>query len=135
MKIDLENINPGTWFDFSDGEGRICLRICAIEDLELIRKQTRKKKIEYKRGQRFEYEEINNRLEDDKVWDFAIMDWKGVYDADDKEIKCTKENKIMLMRQSVEFANFIAKCLEDLEKIIGQENEEAEKNSETSQDG
>ena len=135
MKFDLENINPGTWFDFPDGEGRICIRVCALGDLEKIYKITRKPKIEYKRQGRYEYEIINKQLEDELSWDFAIVDWEEVFDADGKVIKCTLENKAMLMRKSVTFANFIATCLEDLERIMAQEDEEEVKNSETSQDG
>ena len=42
MQVNLENLNPGTWFEMEDG-GRICLRVCAGDDYRAIRKAATKK--------------------------------------------------------------------------------------------
>lgn len=120
--FDLENLNPGIWIDYDEeGKAQVCIRICAGDDLKYIRKKTVKKKIEYKNGQRFEFEETNEDLFRELLWDFCIVDWKGFIGKDGKEIECTKENKLLLMGKSIEFAKFLGEALEK----VGQENREA----------
>ncbi len=125
MKFDLNNLNPGTWFDVDEGEGRVCLRICDIETIKRIRKQTVKKRKEYRLNQRYAYDEVNEDLDFELTWDYIIIDWKELYDINDKEIPCTKENKILLMSQSVKFASFIAECTDELSRIEEKEEKES----------
>lgn len=127
MKFDLNDLNPGTWFDIEDA--RICLRVCAGKDLDVIHKKTRRRQIEYKRGQRFEWEEIDNDKEFKLVNDFIIMDWENICDATGVALDCNPKNKNKLLRESPMFSGFIANCLERLNADIGLEKEEAEKNS------
>ena len=37
FKVDLKNLNPGTWFTM-EGGGKVCLRLCAGDDYLAIRK-------------------------------------------------------------------------------------------------
>jgi len=56
LKLDLNNLNPATrfYFDEDDKDGAyIDLKVCAGKDIEAINKKTIKKKVEYKKGQRF----------------------------------------------------------------------------------
>ena len=125
--FDLDNLNPGVWIDYDEeGKAKVCLRICAGDDLKYIRKKTVKKKVEYKNGQRFEFEETNDDLFREFLWDFCIVAWSGFIDKEGKEIPCTKENKILLMGKSIEFAKFLGEALEK----IGEENKEAREEEE-----
>ena len=135
MKFDLDNLNPGTRFDFPDSDAWVCLRTCAGDDLKAIHKQTRKKKIEYRRGQRFEYQEINEGLESRLLWDFCIMDWGGLFDKHAKPIACNTEMKVLLMGKSVVFSSFVVECLDKLNQAEARDEEKREKNSSSSQNG
>lgn len=134
MKFDLEDLNPGTWFDLPN-RGRICIRLCAGDDLKRIQKITRKKKEKFKYGRRFEYEIVNEPLEDEMIWDFCIIDWEDIVDQKNDPIECTKDNKLLLMNKSVTFANVVANCLDQLTEATEEEKEEEEKNSLSSQGG
>lgn len=128
MQFDLENLNPGTWFDFPDSDARVCLRVCAGDDLDEIHKQSRKRIVEYKKGQRYEFVKTDEALETDLLYDFGIMAWENINDAEGNAIECTKENKLLLMGKSVVFASFMVKSVEKLEKIEAEHEEETEKN-------
>ena len=114
MKFDLQELNPGTFFDFGEDGGRISLRLCAGDDLRDIQKATVKKRVEFKNGQRYEVEDVNEALRGEMLWDFSIVNWEKFFDAQGKEIPCTRENKILLMGKSPRFANFVASCLQEL---------------------
>lgn len=127
--LDLENLNPGIWFSYRDSDvAKVCLRTCAGDDLREIRKVTVKKKVEYKNGTRFPYEEANEELFRELLWDFTIVDWKGFVDAKGNLIPCTKENKLLLMGKSTAFSDFVTDCLEILKGDAEKEKEEEEKN-------
>jgi hypothetical protein len=71
------------------------------------------------------------RAERGDVWDYAIQDWEGFKDArTGQAIKCTRENKIALMKLPV-FDRFIARCQQLLAESGVQEAKEEEKNSST----
>jgi len=127
MKFDLAELNPGTWFEIEDA--RVCLRICAGKDLDEIHKKTRKLQIEYKRGQRFEWEAIDSDKEFKMVNDFIVMDWENICDATGTPLDCNPKNKNKLLRESPMFSGFIGRCLERLNTDIGAIKEEEEKNS------
>ena len=135
MKFDLDNLNPGTRFDFPDSKAWVCLRTCAGDDLKAIHKQSRKKRIEYKRGQRFEYQQIDEKLESKLLWDFCITDWGELFDAQGKSIPCNTKMKILLMGKSVVFSSFVAERLDILNQAEAQDEEKREKNSSASQNG
>ena len=136
MKINLSNPNPPTKFFFDEEDhsrGWVELRICAPEEMGKIDKQTIKKRNEYRRGQRYEIEDINEKARNRLLWDVLIYDWGGIVDENDKQIKCTTENKVMLMDTVAKFAMFVGIKMDELTEGIGDEAEEQEKNSSSTQ--
>jgi hypothetical protein len=132
MRFDLNELNPGAWFDVVEGkpeEGRICLRVANGEAIDDIRAQTIKKKVEYRRGQRFETEEVNDKLYSELLWDYTIVGWEGIADAEGKEIPCTRANKSKLMRGSLVFQRIVADNLDKLNEDLIKQQEAEEKNS------
>lgn len=127
MKFDLENLNPGTWFDFEDG-GRICLRSLSTEEAMSITKKTTKPKVEYKYQQRFSFEETDEDKQFALMWDAIIVDWEGIETADGKIMDCTTENKVKLMKKSPVFSRAIRRFLEKLNELEAAEKEEETKN-------
>lgn len=129
--IDISDKTAGYWFDL-EGGGRVQLRPMNIDALKDVRKQTVKRKVEYKRvegrAERFEVEDINEDLQSELFWDYVIMSWENLLDAAEKPIPCTKENKMLLLTRSTKFVTIIN---EALRKIADDENikmEKAEKN-------
>jgi hypothetical protein len=127
MKFDLENLNPGTWFDFEDG-GRICLRSLSTEEATAISKKVTKTKVEYKQGQRFSFEETDDDKAFSLMWDSVIVAWEGIETADGKPLECTTENKLKLMRKSPVFTRTIRGFLEKLTELETTEKEAEGKN-------
>ena len=68
------------------------------------------------------------------LWDYQIVDW-NIVDGDGKKIKCTKENKLLLMGNSAEFVNFVVDSLNQLAKDEQKRREKSEKNLLNSQRG
>jgi len=132
MKFDLNELNPGMWFEYEDGSFSVQVRLCAGVDLERIFKATEKKRVEYKRGGRFEYFDIDHDKRDELMWDFCIMDWNRIEDGKGKELPCTTENKLLLMKGSVLFSEFIADCLEKARDAVQDAKDGQEKNLQTS---
>ena len=118
MKFDLNELNPGAFFSFDEYEGEdgggVTIRLANGKTLDEINKACIKKKVEFRRGQRHEVIIDNDELRSKMLWEYVIIDWKGLYDQDGKEIPCTKENKVMLMQGSVKFSSFIGNCVEKL---------------------
>lgn len=135
MKFDTKNV--GTWFWFGEQEenGGVCLRVCAGKDIREIDRLTSQTKKEYKRGNRHEYKVVDEKMYDELLWDFCIVDWKQVGIDGRKDVECSKENKILLMNHSVEFASFVGNCLERLSETELTAGEAEEKNSRASQNG
>lgn len=128
MKFDLDNLNPGVWFEYDDKSFSVEVRVCAGIDLERIFKMTEKKRVEYKRNSRFEVFDIDNEKRDKLMWDFCVLNWKGIQDGKGKELACTIKNKIKLMKGSVLFASFIGDCLEKLSADSALIQKDREKN-------
>lgn len=117
MKFNLKDPNPGAWFDLVEGkpeEGRICLRQLNHDAARALEKQTTKRQVEYKKGQRFEYTDSDPDLYTELLWDYCILDWQGIEDEKGKPIPCTRENKVVLMRGSLEFQRMVAEGLDRL---------------------
>lgn len=121
------DLNPGILFDM-EGGGKVRLRVCAGEDFRNIRKQTLKKKVEYKNAQRFAYDDIDEDLENKLLWDFCIIDWENLFDASGSPIPCIKENKVLLMGKSIKFSRFVLDSLNKLAEINSEQVEAESKN-------
>lgn len=118
-----------------DGGGRVELRTLSYDVLKKINKQTTRKKVDFKKVEgtpgRFEYEEVNEDLQNELFWDYCIVSWENLYDSKEKEIPCTKENKVLLMSRSTQFAKFVADSLATLGEDEKIQAAVTEKNSET----
>ena len=129
--LNLEE-KTGIWFDM-DGGGRVQLRTLSYDALKKISKQSTRKKVDFKKVEgtpgRFEYEEVNEDLQNELFWDYCIVSWENLFDSKEKEIPCTKENKVLLMSKSALFAKFIADSLKTLAEDEELQAEVAEKNS------
>jgi len=133
MIIDLDKLNVGTWFSM-EGGGQVCIRVCAGDDYRMIRDQVVKVRSEIvfdpktRQAQRLKEEVIDDRLLTELLWDFCIVEWKDLYDANEKPIPCTREMKSLLMGRSPKFFTFVSGCLDRLREIESAEAEALEKN-------
>lgn len=131
MKFDLKDLNPGAWFDIVDGkpeEGRICLRVANDATLKAIKKQSVKPCVEYKHGQRFEFNKVDEDLSSALLWDYCIVSWESIQDPDGKDIPCDRDSKFILMTGSRQFAKIIGECLKKLAEDEAKAAQEEEKN-------
>ncbi len=128
------DLNPGTAFTM-DGGGIVYLRVCAGDDLRDIRKRTVKKKVDHKKVdgnlQRMVWEEVDEDLQNELIWDFCIVKWENLYAdaAKTVAIPCTTENKLKLMGRSLVFSKFVSESLGTLRTNLEAEEEDLEKNS------
>jgi len=131
--LNLEE-SSGSWFEM-DGGGRVELRTLSYDSLKKINKQSTRKRVDFKKVEgtpgRFEYEEVNEDLQNELFWDHCIVSWENLFDSKEKEILCTKENKVLLMTKSAQFAKFVADSLQTLNEDEVTQAEVAEKNSQT----
>ena len=127
MKFDLNDLNPPTWFTHEQG-GQIAVRAIPINITKKIERDTTKKKVEFKRGQRFEVLNVDDEKQNEMMWDYAIVDWKKITDDKGAPLECTKKNKVALMNGSVLFATWFAECFEIVSDQFQREKEISEKN-------
>lgn len=130
-KFALSNLNPGSWFSFNENDpesGSICVRTINDAERNKIRKATRKKRVEYKRGQRFEVEDFDDDAFTKMLWDYCIVDWKDLEDDDGNPIECTVDNKLKLIREHVGFQLFVSNCIEKVTEEIEDHLRLVEKN-------
>ena len=129
--FNLDDLNPGAWFDYEDG--RVKVRVANPEILSEINKKHIKKRVEYKKIgrtnelQRFEVTDPDDDSAREAIWDYVIQDWEG-FETLDGELECTTENKILLMNKSAKFYEFIDKCIQRLTLDVNKEVEASEKN-------
>lgn len=134
MKFDLEK--SGEWFTFFESEitqngetkyhppiadaGRVCFRISDTEAIEQIYAKTRKKTSEFvlnpktrqmEKVKSYDQTPEQERVEREMIWDYAIVAWENILDANGKDIPCTLENKMKLMNIP-QFARFAGRCLQ-----------------------
>jgi hypothetical protein len=128
--IDTEEITP-RFFEM-EGGGRVQLRTISVADFKAIQKQTVRKRVDYKKVDgtpgRFEFEEINQDLQNELYWDAVIIGWENLTDRRGKDIPCTKENKVLLMTRSKKFLEFVVDSLKTLSEDEAARQESEEKN-------
>ena len=135
-KIDLITGN----IEYEDPEGDARVKVRPMTTFIEERLSQRKKAVEHvinpktRQMERITYypdlSSEQERKDRDDVWDFVITNLKGFKDKSGKDIKCTRENKIKLMRVPV-FERFIARCFEILANTGVNEDKVLEKNSST----
>ena len=131
MKLNFNDPNPGVFFPFNDDNpdaGGVCLRVLPMDELKRIEKATTKKRIEYKKGQRFEVLTVDNELKERLVFDYMITDWPGLTEDNGDPIECDADNKVRAMNKFVKFANFVSSRMEMLEADSMELKASAEKN-------
>ena len=124
--FDLENLNPGVTFTH-ENKWSVTLRMITAEVFTDLQKRAVKRKREFKDGQIYEYDDIDQDLHNEITWDYCIVDW-DIKDQHKKPIECTKENKIRLMGNSAEFSLFVSQCLGEMTDQLQQKRETLEKN-------
>jgi hypothetical protein len=131
MIFDLEELNPATMFFFDDDDeskGGVELRVLNKDALDNINKKCIKKKVEYKKSQRYEFQEVNEKLHTEMMVDYTITGWAGLKDKAGTEIPCTLENKVKLMNGSTFFTQFYSAKMEILNQAIAEQGEALTKN-------
>ena len=128
--LNLEE-KEGKWFEM-EGGGKVELRSLSYDALKKIDKQVSVKRVDFKKvegtPERFEYKETNEDLQNELFWDYCIISWENLFDSKEKEIPCTKDNKVLLMTKSVMFARFISDSLQILAESEAKQTEALEKN-------
>jgi hypothetical protein len=128
--IDTEEITP-RFFEM-EGGGRVQLRTISVADFKAIQKQTVRKKVDYKKVDgtpgRFEFEVIDQDLQNELYWDAVIVGWENLMDKKGDPIPCTKENKVLLMTRSKKFLEFVVESLKTLSEDEAAQQEIEEKN-------
>jgi len=128
MKIDLNDLNPGAWFDW--GDAQVCLRSVNADKMREIDAQTTKPAVDVRKGIRFTFDKITSPdLRRELMWDYMIVDWKNIQDAEGNELPCTKENKMLLMGRSAAFLKFVMENLKVLDEAEEAHEKALEKNS------
>jgi hypothetical protein len=127
----FDDANPGVEFEHEDG-WKLSLRVCTMEELDNIRKETSKKKEAFKKVgnsyQRFAWDEVDDKKQSQMIWDYCITAWEGIYGKDGKDIPCTAENKYMMMQKSQPFAKFVTESMQKLNSDEEEQKTESEKN-------
>lgn len=118
--FSIKDPNPGAWFKFNEDDpdsGDICVRAINQVKRSEIQSKCVKHKVEYKNGQRFEYNETNDEKFSEMLWDYVIVDWNKLEDDEGNTLTCNIETKLKLMLENVGFAQFVANCLTILEEL------------------
>ncbi len=150
MIIDIDKKAEGEWFTFFGSHfenGKIVyddpkpdagrVRIRSMAPLLEERQANRKKKYEHvfnpetRAMERLGYyEDLTHeeaKKERDDLMDYVITGLENFYDKANKEITCTRENKLKLMEIPV-FDRFVARCLQILAEAGVKAGEAEEKN-------
>jgi hypothetical protein len=131
MRFNMQDLNPPTRFLFDESDpdgGWIEIRRCNGDALDSIREKTIKRRVEFRRGQRFEVTDVDDRLYSEMVWDYSITGWNGLEDENGVPIPCSKETKAALMRGSLKFSEMVSGFLDKLDDAEAERKEEFEKN-------
>lgn len=133
MPIDINNLNPAAKFFYSKDEW-VEFRTIPMSKLREWRKETIDPKVEYYspdgyNGQpyRYEIEDVNDDKLFELMWDYQIVNW-NIADPKGKEIPCTLKNKILLIANSKEFADFALSSIRKLNEDEEKRREKLEKN-------
>jgi len=134
--MNFESKNSGRWFWFDDkspDSGGLCLRILTVDESRRIDKLTTKSKFKPIRGQMTEIKTVDEELRDRLVWDYCVMDWKGVC-LDGKSLEPNTDTKVLMMKNNT-FAVFFLDKVSELNDELEMSKELLEKNLETSSSG
>lgn len=131
MNFDLDDLNPGIWWDFVPGKpemGAVRLRLMSSDELLRVTQATTKEGVEYRNGKRYTKPIVDMETQNAMVSDYIIVDWRGVLNSKGEDIPCTAENKALLLGKSVIFSEFVATCLEKMKESLNEKEREVTKN-------
>lgn len=142
--FDTKQLNPGAWFTYDNDpkikesdRAKVRIRPLSEETLSELLEKHVQEKVEYrkknKRGelQRISYMDFTPEAKKAykyDLWDYVIAEWTNFVDADGKEIKCTRANKILLMSGSPDLYEFVNRCTEKLTEDEAEVAKAREKN-------
>ena len=132
MPINLKGLTAPSRFFWPGSDEWIELRNVTLAQFKEIRKQTVTKRAEYhqindEKPFRYDVEDTDDDLADELLWDYQIVGW-NIVDENGKKIKCTKQNKLLLMGNSSEFVTFVVNNLNQLSKDDADRRDKSEKN-------
>ena len=136
--LNEQNLNPSVRFYFEDSEDEwVELKLASEQDNKELFKRVgikSEKKLVYNKSERqmqyvrdIDASDSQQDKFNEEVWDFSIYNWNLVT-PDGKEIECTRENKVKLMRKSPKFASWIGDCLEKMREGLPKVKTEEIKN-------
>lgn len=133
MLINLAEPNPGVFFNWpnakTDKDGGITLRALTLEKLEEVDNLTITKKKRFRGSIPYDDIKIDEKKKEELIWDYCIVNWENLQDEKGKDIPCTLENKINLMKTQFQFSVFVADCLDQLSEFTEGQKETESKNS------
>lgn len=134
MKLNMNNLNPGTFFPW-DGEPKnskngITVRELSSGELKRINKATFKKNIVMydRKGTPYNEPVYDEEKQDEMIYDYSIVNWTGLEDDDGKPIPCNTKNKYALMSEVPAFMMFVTECIKQVSTVAKDTEEAAEKN-------
>lgn len=85
-------------------------------------------------------QEVRRKAENEAYICLMVEDWEGLYDADDKVLKCTSQNRLRLCRELDDMdyqklVKWLRETVHGITQVAEIQQEESEKNSETTRDG
>lgn len=140
MPIDLQNLNIGKrffWPESGDAEEWVEFRLVPDEvNREFFKqigiKPSRQVVFDNKsrQAQIVKDFELNDKQQEqffELTWDYSISKWYFVT-PDGDEIPCTKENKMLLMKNEPRFSVWANQCVDSMKDALQDVSKSAEKN-------
>lgn len=135
MPIDIKGLNAPAKFFYPGSRKKewVEFRTIPMSKLREWRKETVTPKVEYHKAEdvnkpfRYETEDVDDDQLFDLMWDYQIANW-NIEDAEGKPIECNKENKLLLISNSLEFSDFALASIKKLGKDEIKRREKSEKN-------
>ena len=135
MPIDIKHLNAPAKFFYPGSRKKewVEFRTIPMSRLRSWRKETIEPKVEYhkvddvERPFRYETEDVDDDKLFELMWEWQIVAW-NIKDAENEDIPCNKENKLLLISNSLEFSDFALKSLQELSEDEVKRREKSEKN-------
>ena len=138
MPIDISNLNPPAKFFYPGSKKKewVEFRTIPMSKLREWRKTTVTPKVEYHSPEgskadmqpwRYESEDVDDEKLFELMWDYQIANW-NIRDANNKEIPCNKENKLLLISNSLEFSDFALASIKKISEDEIKRRDKSEKN-------
>jgi hypothetical protein len=135
MPIDIKGLNAPAKFFYPGSKKKewVEFRTIPMSKLREWRKETVKPKVEYHKTEdvdkpfRYESEDVDDDKLFELMWDWQIVNW-NIEDAENNSIECNKENKLLLISNSLEFSDFALASIKKLSEDELKQRSKSEKN-------